>query len=114
MSYSSVSVLTQAALAQAHGALHPRWAIEAANQTVKHASMMARCRFANFSEAFGFMTRVALLAEQLDHHPNWSNVYNQVEIWLTTHDAGGITQKDIDMAARIDAILADGPFGRQT
>jgi len=107
-SFSNVTVLPQAALVEACGALHPRWAIEAANQTIAHASLMTRCRFANFSEAFGFMARVALLAEQLDHHPSWSNVYNQVEIRLTTHDAGGITQKDIEMAARIDAILADG------
>lgn len=63
-------------------------------------------RFKDFSEAFGFMTRVALLAEKAGHHPEWSNVYNKVSIALTTHDAGGLSQKDIDLAGRIDALLA--------
>ena len=58
--------------------------------------------FADFNAAFGFMTRVALLADKVDHHPEWSNVYNRVEILLTTHDAGGITAKDTDMARFID------------
>ena len=62
--------------------------------------------FNNFSEAFGFMTRVALVAEQMNHHPNWSNVYNVVEIWLSTHDAGNIvTEKDRALANAIDALL---------
>lgn len=58
--------------------------------------------FADFNAAFGFMTRVALRADKVDHHPEWSNVYNRVEILLTTHDAGGITAKDTDMARFID------------
>jgi 4a-hydroxytetrahydrobiopterin dehydratase len=62
-------------------------------------------RFKSFSEAFGFMMRVALLAEKADHHPDWSNSYGKVEISLSTHDAGGITQKDIDLAQKIDALL---------
>lgn len=62
--------------------------------------------FANFSEAFAFMTRVALTAEKMDHHPWWSNVYNRVTIKLTTHDAGNtITDKDRTLAAMIDEIL---------
>jgi 4a-hydroxytetrahydrobiopterin dehydratase len=60
-------------------------------------------RFSDFAEAFGFMTRVAILAEKADHHPEWFNVYNRVEILLTTHDAGGLSQRDIDLAAAIDA-----------
>ena len=55
-------------------------------------------KFENFNEAFGFMTRVALLADKMDHHPEWFNVYNKVDVTLSTHDAGGITQNDIDMA----------------
>ena len=61
--------------------------------------------FKNFSEAWAFMSRVALLAEARDHHPNWSNVWNKVEITLTTHDAGGLTEKDLSLAAAINALL---------
>ena len=63
-------------------------------------------RFADFSEAFGFMTRVALAAEQLGHHPEWSNVWNRVVIDLTTHDSGGLTSLDVELARRIDALVA--------
>ena len=62
--------------------------------------------FADFNAAFGFMTRVALLADKVDHHPEWSNVYNRVDIVLTTHDAGGVTQRDVDMARFIDEAAA--------
>lgn len=63
-------------------------------------------QFTNFSEAFGFMTRVAIEAEKMDHHPLWSNVYNTVEIWLSTHDAGNVvTEKDRKLAAKIDSLL---------
>jgi 4a-hydroxytetrahydrobiopterin dehydratase len=63
--------------------------------------------FKDFVEAFGFMAQVALLAEKMDHHPNWSNVYNRVEICLSTHDAGNIvTDKDRQLAAAIDQIRA--------
>jgi 4a-hydroxytetrahydrobiopterin dehydratase len=58
-------------------------------------------KFADFSEAFAFMTRVALYAEKADHHPEWSNVYNRVHITLTTHDAGGLSQRDVKMARAI-------------
>lgn len=63
--------------------------------------------FADFNAAFGFMTRVALKADKVDHHPEWSNVYNRVEILLTTHDAGGVTAKDVDMARFIDQAAAE-------
>ena len=59
--------------------------------------------FRDFNEAFGFMTRVALLAEKMDHHPEWFNVYNRVEVTLATHDAGGVTAKDIAMARAMDS-----------
>ena len=64
--------------------------------------------FSDFSEAFAFMTRVALAAEKMGHHPLWTNVYNKVEIWLNTHDAGDtVTDKDHKLAAKIDKILAE-------
>lgn len=63
-------------------------------------------RFADFSQAFGFMTRVALLAEAQDHHPEWFNVWNRVDIALTTHDAGGLSARDVTLARAIDALLA--------
>jgi 4a-hydroxytetrahydrobiopterin dehydratase len=61
-------------------------------------------RFANFVEAFGFMTQVALVAEAMEHHPEWSNVWNRVTIELITHDAGGLTDLDLQLAQRIDAL----------
>jgi 4a-hydroxytetrahydrobiopterin dehydratase len=66
--------------------------------------------FDDFIQAFGFMTSVALVAQQLDHHPDWTNVYNRVSIQLHTHDRGGITGRDTELAARIDA-LAPQPKG---
>ncbi len=66
-------------------------------------------QFRDFSEAFAFMTRVALEAEKMDHHPKWTNVWNTVEIWLSTHDAGDIvTDKDRKLAGKIDALLSGG------
>lgn len=74
--------------------------IEQNNQLYK------KFEFKNFSEAFAFMTRVALIAEKMDHHPLWTNVYNKVEIWLSTHDAGNIvTEKDKKLAGKIDGLL---------
>lgn len=63
-------------------------------------------KFADFNAAFGFMTRVALAAEKLDHHPEWSNVWNKVDIRLTTHDTGGLSDLDLRLAAQIDQIAA--------
>ena len=60
--------------------------------------------FADFNEAFGFMGRIALMAEKMDHHPEWLNVYNRVEITLSTHDAGGVSARDVELARFIDSI----------
>ena len=62
--------------------------------------------FRDFNEAFGFMARVALVAEKADHHPEWRNVYKTVEVVLTTHDAGGVTRRDVDLALAMNAIAA--------
>jgi 4a-hydroxytetrahydrobiopterin dehydratase len=64
--------------------------------------------FGNFVEAFGFMTRVALLAERADHHPEWSNVYKRVTIMLSTHEVGGLSERDFELAAEIDALAGVG------
>jgi 4a-hydroxytetrahydrobiopterin dehydratase len=65
--------------------------------------------FKDFNEAFGFMTRAALLADKMDHHPEWFNVYNKVEVTLSTHDAGGVTDNDIKMAKAMDGYAATSP-----
>ncbi len=72
--------------------------------TIDDGKLFREFRFADFSQAFGFMTRVALVAESMDHHPEWSNVYDRVRIHLTTHEAGGLTQRDLDLALRIDSL----------
>ena len=61
-------------------------------------------KFKDFNQAFGFMSRVALMAERMDHHPEWFNVYNRVEITLSTHDAGGLSERDVALAAFIDKV----------
>ena len=77
----------------------PEWRPVAGRDAIHRAF-----RFADFKEAWGFMARVALLAEAQDHHPEWFNVYNRVEITLTTHDAGGLSERDVRLARAIDAL----------
>lgn len=72
------------------------------NLSADATSIHKDLKFQDFNQAWGFMNRVALLAEKMDHHPEWFNVYNRVEIKLTTHDAGGISERDITMAKAID------------
>ena len=93
-----VEKLDDAARAEIPGQL-PDW-------TVDGEHLKRTFRFADFSEAFAFMTRVALLAEQQDHHPEWFNVWNRVDIALTTHDAGGLSARDLKLAKAIDALLS--------
>ena len=71
---------------------------------VTDGKLLRELQFADFSEAFGFMTRVALEAERMNHHPEWSNVYGRVVIELTTHDSGGITAADVELAAKISKL----------
>lgn len=78
----------------------PNWALAEGRDAIQR-----KLEFKNFSEAWAFMTRVALLAEKLGHHPDWSNVWNTVQIELTTHDAGGLTENDVRMAGAIDKLL---------
>ena len=71
----------------------------------KDNALYQKFQFKDFNEAFGFMSRVAMIAEKMDHHPKWTNVWNTVEIWLSTHDAGNVvTEKDRKLAAKIDAL----------
>jgi len=79
----------------------PGWAMEADGRVIARS-----LKLKDFSEAFGLMTRIALLAEMMGHHPDWSNVYNRLSVRLTTHDAGGVTEKDLTMARAINAMVA--------
>ena len=79
----------------------PNWSLSREGKAIER-----KLEFADFSEAFGFMARVAIMAEKRDHHPEWFNVYNRVEITLTTHDAGGLSLRDVKMARRIDELVA--------
>ncbi len=88
--------------AQAASAGLPGWSIAPGDRDAISRTL----RFADFNAAFGFMSRVALKAETMDHHPEWANVYDRVEILLTTHDAGGVTEKDVALARFIDEAAA--------
>ncbi|HLK56786.1 MAG TPA: 4a-hydroxytetrahydrobiopterin dehydratase [Chthonomonadaceae bacterium] len=72
---------------------------------VKAGKLHKTYRFADFSQAWGFMSRAALIAEKMDHHPEWFNVYGTVRVDLNTHDAGGITRLDVELAQKMDALL---------
>ena len=73
--------------------------------TIDNKMLKKEFKFNNFIDAFGFMCKVALLSEKMDHHPNWQNTYNKVKIELTTHDKGGITTNDIKLAESIDKLI---------
>jgi 4a-hydroxytetrahydrobiopterin dehydratase len=94
-----VSRLTDGLREESLAAL-PEWTWEPGRDAITR-----RFEFRDFNQAFGFMARVALIAEKSDHHPEWSNVWNKVDILLTTHDAGGLSTRDIQMAQAIDALL---------
>ena len=93
--------LSEAERAEALDGL-PDWDYDEARDAITR-----RFTFADFSEAFAFMTRVALLAEKADHHPEWSNVWNRVDVLLTTHDAGGLSGRDVEMAQAIDGLVGE-------
>ncbi len=93
-----IAKLAEEDVAEALGTL-PGWLLREDGLAITRA-----LKFADFADAFGFMARIALIAEKADHHPEWFNVYNRVEITLTTHDAGGLSQRDLDMAGAINEI----------
>nr|WP_314463760.1 4a-hydroxytetrahydrobiopterin dehydratase [uncultured Novosphingobium sp.] len=92
-----IARLTDAERDEALAAL-PGWALREDGLAI-----VRKLKFADFNEAFGFMTRVAIQADKADHHPEWFNVYNRVEITLTTHDADGLSRRDLELARFIDA-----------
>ena len=98
-----MAVLSDAERAEALAVL-PDWAHDAERDAIRK-----RFTFADFGEAFAFMTRVALEAEKADHHPDWSNAWNRVDISLTTHSAGGLTANDVALARKIDEIAGAVP-----
>ena len=89
--------LSEAEVREEMSRISKEWRIEG-------GKIARRLEFRDFNEAFGFMARVALLAEKMEHHPEWFNVYNIVEVWLTTHDVGGLSWLDFEMAREIDRI----------
>ena len=85
----------------------PDWQLATGREAITR-----KFEFVDFDAAFAFMTRVALLAAKMDHHPEWTNVYNKLDVTLTTHDAGGVTQADIDLATAMDGYAALMSGGR--
>ncbi len=80
----------------------PEWELDVSGNAI-----LRKFTFRDFSQAFGFMSRVALAAEKLDHHPEWKNVYKTVEVSLSTHDAGGLTELDFKLAKKMDAFAGE-------
>lgn len=95
----SIPRLTDAERAALPAAL-PNWTLDGERDAIRRSF-----KFADFVEAFGFMAKVALLAERADHHPEWFNVYNRVDILLTTHDADGLSARDVELAQTIDRLI---------
>ncbi len=91
--------------AEANSALEELNATAAEAWQIRDGRLSRTFVFRDFTEAFGFMARVALLAEKADHHPEWCNVYRKVEIHLTTHEAGGLTSRDFELARAIEGLL---------
>jgi 4a-hydroxytetrahydrobiopterin dehydratase len=96
-----VEALSETERAEALDGL-PDWDYDEGRDAIRRSIV-----FTDFAEAFGFMTQVALIAEKANHHPEWTNVWNRVEVLLTTHDAGGLSHRDVELAETIDAILGD-------
>lgn len=94
-----IEALSEAERAEALDGL-PDWDYDDARDAITRQLV-----FTDFAQAFGFMARVALVAEKMDHHPEWRNVWNRVDILLTTHDAGGLSHRDIELADAIDAMM---------
>lgn len=94
-----VAALAEAEIIERLGSL-AGWRYDAGRRALHR-----QLKLKDFGEAFALMTRIALAAEKADHHPEWSNVYNRIDIWLTTHDAGGVSGRDFALAAAINAML---------
>lgn len=95
----SIAKLAEAERAKLSATL-PDWTFDGERDAIRRSF-----KFRDFVEAFGFMTQVALLAERADHHPEWFNVYNRVDMLLTTHDADGLSSRDVSLAKQIDALV---------
>jgi 4a-hydroxytetrahydrobiopterin dehydratase len=96
---SEIIALTETEI-QARLELHPEWVL----QGIK---LYRRLVFEDFVHAFGFLTQIAIVAEKMDHHPEWANVYRTVDIYLTTHEAGGVSELDFELLGKIDRLIGD-------
>jgi len=94
-----ITPMTQEAIEEALGEL-PGWTYDAARKAIHR-----RIRLHDFTQALALMVRIGVEAEKRDHHPEWTNVYNRLDIWLTTHDAGGVSRRDVDLAAAINGMI---------